>query len=225
MFGAGRHVEVDLLSAGADEAHEELLDGVGVVGGEGGPVGGVHAQLPSPLAVGAVELQLAGQQGGDELEDGVAHAVKGGGGQLVVVVHVVAVTLGLELESLGEDLPQDGGEELVIGDVLDLGPHHLPRLLVERLLVPVRVDGLQERGESVVLPHQHGVEGGQPRVVVHPLVPGAETLAGAEPRLQPAVGVVLVLGQQVTSVNLQSISGGVSGLGVGPTRKQQDNYN
>ena len=40
-----------------------------------------------------VELQLPGQQGGDELEDGVTHAVEGGGGQLVVVVHVVAIAL------------------------------------------------------------------------------------------------------------------------------------
>ena len=51
MLGAGRHVQVDLLGAGADEAHQELLDGVGVVGGEGGPVGGVHPQLSRPLAV------------------------------------------------------------------------------------------------------------------------------------------------------------------------------
>ena len=51
VFGAGRHVQVNLLSAGADEAHQELLDGVGVVGGEGGPVGGVHPQLSRPLAV------------------------------------------------------------------------------------------------------------------------------------------------------------------------------
>ena len=49
VFGARRHVQVNLLSAGADEAHQELLDGVGVVGGEGRPVGGVHAQLASPL--------------------------------------------------------------------------------------------------------------------------------------------------------------------------------
>ena len=51
VFGAGRHVQVNLLSAGADEAHQELLDGGGVVGGEGGPVGGVHAQLSSPVSV------------------------------------------------------------------------------------------------------------------------------------------------------------------------------
>ena len=49
VFGARGHVEVHPLSAGADEAHEKLLDGVGVVGGEGGPVGGVHPQLACPL--------------------------------------------------------------------------------------------------------------------------------------------------------------------------------
>ena len=151
-----------------------------------------------------VELQFPGQQGGDELEDGVPHAVEGGGGQLVVVVHVVAVTFGLQLEGLSEHLAQYGREELVVGDVLDLGPHHLPGLLVERLLVPVGVDGLQEGGQTVVFPHQDGVQGGQAGVVVDPLVPGAETLAGAGPGLQPAVGVVLVLGQQVTSVNLHT---------------------
>ena len=125
---------------------------------------------PPPHTHRTVELQLPGQQGGDELEDGVAHTVEGRGGQLVVVVHVVAVTLGLQLEGLGEDLAQDGREELVVGDVLDLCPDHLPRLLVERLLVPVGVDGLQEGGQPVVFPHQDGVEGGQAGVVVHPLV-------------------------------------------------------
>ena len=49
VFGPRGHVEVHPLSAGADEAHEKLLDGVGVVGGEGGPVGGVHPQLACPL--------------------------------------------------------------------------------------------------------------------------------------------------------------------------------
>ena len=54
----------------------------------------------------------------------------------------------------------------------------------------------------VVLPHQHGVEAGQPRVVVDPLVAGPEALAG--PRLQPAVRVILVLGQEVAAVHLNN---------------------
>ena len=178
MFGPRSHVEVDLLSLGADESHHQLLDLPGVVGREGGPVAGVEADVSTLVSIGAVELQFAWQEAGDELEDGIAHTVEGGGGQLVVVVHVVPVALGLELEGLGEDLAQYGGDELVVGDVLDLSPHHLPGLLVQGLLVPVGVDGLQERGQPVVLPHHHRVEAGQTRVVVHPLVPGPQALAG-----------------------------------------------
>ena len=54
----------------------------------------------------------------------------------------------------------------------------------------------------VVLPHQHGVEAGQPRVVVDPLVARPEALAG--PSLQPAVRVILVLGQEVAAVHLNN---------------------
>ena len=96
------------------------------------------------------ELNIWWQHGENERENSIADTVQSRDGKFVIVVHMVAVTLGLELESLGEDLPQDGGEELVVGDVLDLGPHHLPGLLVKRLLVPVRVDGLQQRGQPVV---------------------------------------------------------------------------
>ena len=53
-----------------------------------------------------------------------------------------------------------------------------------------------------MLPHQHGVEAGQPRVVVDSLVAGPEALAG--PRLQPAVRVILVLGQEVAAVHLNN---------------------
>ena len=100
-----------------------------------------------------VELQKPWQQGGDELQNGIAHTVQCGGWQLVVVVHVVAIALGLEMEGLSEHFPQDGRQELVIRDVLDLSAHNLPALLVQSLLVPVRVDGLQEGGDPVVLPH------------------------------------------------------------------------
>ena len=51
VFGPRGHVEVHPLGAGADEPHEELLDGVGVVSGEGGPVGGVHTKLSCLLTV------------------------------------------------------------------------------------------------------------------------------------------------------------------------------
>ena len=98
---------------------------------------------PPPLYThGTVQLQLAGQEGRDELEDGVTHAVQGGGGQLVVVVHVVTIALRLEVERLGEHLSKDGRQELVVGDVLDLSTHDLSTLLVESLLVPVWVDRL-----------------------------------------------------------------------------------
>ena len=199
MLGAWSHVEVNLLRLGVDESHDELLHGPGVVRGGGGPVGRVDGELPPLVPVRAVELQHPRQQGRDELEHGVTHAVQGRGGQLIVIIHVVAITLGLELEGLGEDLAQDGGQELVVGDVLDLCPDHLPGLLVQGLLVPVGVDGLQQRGEPVVLPHQHSVDAGQARVVIDPLVPGSQTLVLG---LELTVGVVFVLGQEVTAVNL-----------------------
>ena len=40
-----------------------------------------------------VEAEGGGKEGEDEGQDGGAHGVEGGGGQLIVVVHVVAVTL------------------------------------------------------------------------------------------------------------------------------------
>ena len=199
MLGARSHVEVNLLRLGVDESHDEFLHGPGVVCGGGGPVGRVDGELPPLVAIRAVELQHPRQQGGDKLKHGVAHAVQGCGGQLIVVIHVIAVPLGLELEGLGEDLAQDGGQELVVGDVLDLRPHHLPGLLVQGLLVPVGVDGLQKRGEPVVLPHQDCVDAGQARVVIDPLVPGPQTLVLG---LELTVGVVFVLGQEVTAINL-----------------------
>ena len=199
MLGARGHVEVHLLGLGVDEPHDELLHGPRVVGGGGGPVGRVDGDLPALVPAGTVELQHPGEQGRDELEHGVTHAVQGRGGQLVVVVHVVAVALGLELEGLGEHLAQDGGQELVVGDVLDLRPDHLPGLLVQGLLVPVGVDGLEERGDPVVLPHQHRVDAGQARVVVDSLVSGPQTFVLG---LELTIGVVFVLGQEVAAVNL-----------------------
>ena len=112
---------------------------------------------------------------------------------------MVAVALRLQVERLGENLAEDCRQELVVGDVLDLGPHHLPGLLVERLLVPVGVDGLEERGDPVVLPHQHRVDAGQARVVVDPLVSGPQTFVLG---LELTIGVVFVLGQEVAAVNL-----------------------
>ena len=66
---------------------------------------------------------------------------------------MVAIALGLEMEGLCEDFSQDGWQELVIRDVLDLSTHNLPALLVQSLLVPVRVDCLEEGGDPVVFPH------------------------------------------------------------------------
>ena len=103
----------------------------------------------------------------------------------------------------GEHLTQDGGQELIVGDVLYLGPHHLPGLLIQCLLVPVRVDGLQEGGQPVVLPDQQGVETGQPGIVIDSLVTRPQTLASLAASLQSAVGVVVVLRQQVAAVHLQ----------------------
>ena len=90
-----------------------------------------------------VQLQLAGQEGRDELEDGVTHAVQGGGGQLVVVVHVVAVTFRLQLERLSQDFAQDCRQELVVSDVLDHRGNDVSRLLEYGLVIPMRVNASQ----------------------------------------------------------------------------------
>ena len=66
------------------------------------------------------------------------------------------------------------------------------------------------------------MEGGKTRVVVDSLVPGAETLAVAGSGLQPTVGVVLVLCQQFTGVNLDNK---ISGEADQSIRKYPDNYN
>ena len=46
------------------------------------------------IAYRSEEFNVWGEEGEDEGEDGVAHGVEGGGWQLIVVVHVVAVALG-----------------------------------------------------------------------------------------------------------------------------------
>ena len=117
-----------------------------------------------------VELKESWEKRWDELKDCIADAVESGRRKLIVVVHVVAVALRLQVERLGENLAEDCRQELVVGDVLDLGPDDLPALLVEGLLVPVGVDCLEQGGDPVVLPHDHRVQGSQAGVVVHPLV-------------------------------------------------------
>ena len=62
---------------------------------------------------------------------------------------MVAVTLGLEIKRLCEHLSQNGRKELIVGDVLDLGPQDLSRLLVQGFLVPMWVDGLQKTRNPV----------------------------------------------------------------------------
>ena len=74
------------------------------------------------------------------------------------------------MERLGENLAEDCRQELVVSDVLDLGSDYLPAFLIEGLLVPVRVDRLEQGGNPVVLPHQDGVQGRQACIVVYPLV-------------------------------------------------------
>ena len=117
-----------------------------------------------------VELEESWEKRWDELKDCIADAVESGCRKLIVVIHVVAVALRLQVERLGENLAEDCRQELVVGDVLDLGPDDLPALLVEGLLVPVGVDCLEQGGDPVVLPHDHRVQGSQAGIVVHPLV-------------------------------------------------------
>lgn len=62
-------------------------------------------------------------------------------------------------------------QPLVVGDVLEGGDVDPAGLLVEALVVPVRVEGLQLLGQAVMLSHEHDLMDGELRVLVGTGIP------------------------------------------------------
>ena len=126
-----------------------------------------------------------------ESEGSSSEGVEYGGVDLAVVLVVVAVAHGEDVE-LGHVVgAQHQGQPLVVGDVLAgesqlsalftmrgealshliLSDNNLPGLLVESLVVPVRVEVAELLGQSVVFPHPHSVEHSQTRLFVGARIP------------------------------------------------------
>ena len=111
------------------------------------------------------------------LDEGVTES-EGGGGEVVddggvdggVVLVVVAVGDGQDVELGHVVRPQDDGQPLVVGDVLHLCDLDPPGLLVEPLVLPVRVEVVQLGGQPVVFPHPHRVVDRQARLLVRSAV-------------------------------------------------------
>lgn len=78
-------------------------------------------------------------------------------------------------------IAQNYWHELPIRDVLQLGADHSSRLLVQRLVVPRRVDPRQSLGHPVVLPGPQQVHRGQVKILVRPRVPCRETVSPPAP--------------------------------------------
>lgn len=92
-------------------------------------------------------------------------------GHLGVVVVVVAVGDGEDVQLGHEVRAEHQGQPLVVGHVLILRDDNLPGLLVEPLVVPVGVEVGQLLGQSVVLPHPDSVEHSQARLLINSVVP------------------------------------------------------
>ena len=83
-----------------------------------------------------------------------------------LVYHLVpSFGLILYLQALSSQHPR---QELVVGDVLDLGGDDAPGLLEHRVAGPLGVELGKGRGDPVVLPHEEGVHHRQARVLVNP---------------------------------------------------------
>ncbi|KAK3915336.1 Lipoprotein signal peptidase [Frankliniella fusca] len=82
-------------------------------------------------------------------------------------------------ELLHDLLAEDDGQELVVGDVLDLRDDDAPGLLVEGLVVPVRVDGGQAARHGVVLARHERVHARQHQLLVDSDLAGLEAVHGA----------------------------------------------
>ena len=89
---------------------------------------------------------------------------------LGVVVVVIAVSDGQDVQ-LGHVVSAEHQRKpLVVGHVLILSDDNLPGLLVKPLVVPVRVEVGQLGGQPVVFPHPDSVEYSQARLLVTPTV-------------------------------------------------------
>ena len=75
-----------------------------------------------------------------ESEGSCGEGVEDGGVDLGVVLVVVAVADWEDVQLRHVVGAEDDGQPLVVGDVLVLRDHNLPRLLVQSLIVPVRVE-------------------------------------------------------------------------------------
>ncbi len=125
--------------------------------------------------------------------------VQGGHGQLVAVLHVVValVVLGRgQVEGLHQHVSKNGWQELVVGYVLHFCSYDPPRLLVECLLVPMRIDLFKLFRDPVVFPGQQSVQAGQPSIVIDPLI----TTFKASGTLS-AIGIAMINGQHSSVVH------------------------
>jgi len=77
-----------------------------------------------------------------------------------VAAEVVAAGGWGEAELAGGLGADEGGQELVVGDVLEEGGEQAARLLVEALVAPRRVQPRQLARHPVVLAHKHCVDAG-----------------------------------------------------------------
>jgi len=91
-------------------------------------------------------------------------------------VHVLFVVVGVAFALVQQPVfqhvvgAQKDREPFGVVDVLEFGDQYSSGLLVQRLVVPVRVDVRQHRGDAVVLPEEQDLHDGQLRVLVRPSV-------------------------------------------------------
>lgn len=137
------------------------------------------------MAVGP-PLHGAGQQAVAEPVGGRGEALGSPGVHVGVVAVVVAVSVEHQVVLVQGGLPHHQRQELVEGDVLKEGDVDVPRLLEDRLVAPVGVEGGELGGDVVVVPDHDGVQHGQHGLLVDPGVSSLETenlLAGPDTAL------------------------------------------
>ena len=99
---------------------------------------GIHDLLDNDVNL--YLLQHALDQWVTESEGSCGEWVEDGGVDLGVVLVVVTVADREDVQLRHVVGAEDDGQPLVVGDVLVLCDHNLPRLLVQSLIVPVRVE-------------------------------------------------------------------------------------
>ena len=96
--------------------------------------------------------------------------VEDGRVDLGVVLVVVSIGDGEDVDLSHVVGAKDDGEPLVVGDMLVLSNDNLPGLLIQSLVIPVRVEVVELLGNSVVFSHPNSVENCQSRLFVHTIV-------------------------------------------------------